>query len=133
MAELRDREVDLRSAPDSIPDGARDVVRTRVARLPAPARRALETAAVIGSDFDELLFNAVADEHARAGLDEAVASGFLQRAGRRLLFTHDIVRGAIATTGSRNTPNCTGGQARRWNSSTSPILTPCWRTWRTTS
>jgi hypothetical protein len=82
-----------------IPSGVEDVIRGRLARLSAPARRALQIASVLGREHDARLGAALIGSHgvgnAASALDEAEALGFLARAGGNLRLSHALVRDAI--------------------------------------
>jgi predicted ATPase/DNA-binding SARP family transcriptional activator len=80
------------------PKGLRDVIGHRIARLSAPARRALRVAAVAGSTFSFVLLERAlgAQSGALDALDEAVAAGLLAEAGHGdYAFAHALVREAI--------------------------------------
>lgn len=84
----------------SVPVGVRDVVRHRLARLPAAARSLLATLAVVGmeTDVDVLLALADAPEASQfEAVEQALLAGLLiePRPGR-LAFAHGIVREAIS-------------------------------------
>jgi DNA-binding SARP family transcriptional activator/class 3 adenylate cyclase len=78
------------------PEGLRQVIGQRVARLSAPAGRALSVAAVAGVTFSFALLERVLDEGVLDALDEAVAAGLLTEAGRgEHAFAHALVRQTI--------------------------------------
>ncbi|MFD2466560.1 BTAD domain-containing putative transcriptional regulator [Amycolatopsis silviterrae] len=78
-------------AEGDLPDGARDVVRNRIAALPEHVRTVLGKAAVIGADVDLGLLGDVLDE-----LETAVQAGFLTESGPRAFrFAHSLVRDAV--------------------------------------
>ena len=86
---------DLAAAELDVPEGLRQVIRQRVARLSEPARGALAVAAVAGPRFSLALLEAVLGE--RPGLldalDESVAAGLLTEAGPgEYAFAHALVR-----------------------------------------
>jgi DNA-binding winged helix-turn-helix (wHTH) protein/tetratricopeptide (TPR) repeat protein len=89
-------------AASVLPVGVRQAIRARLAKLPGGARELLETASVIGREFDLDLLRAVrsgvdADADGRT-LENAAATGLLERpraqAGR-LRFAHILVRDAL--------------------------------------
>jgi DNA-binding CsgD family transcriptional regulator len=88
----------LRSGADGVPPTVRDAVLVRVARLPDPARQALEAAAAIGSRVEPALLLGVVQRAGapRWGVEEAVAAGFLVWQERDLAFRHDLARAAIS-------------------------------------
>jgi hypothetical protein len=93
-------ELERRSdAAPVIASGVDDVIRGRLARLSAPARRALQIASVLGREHDAQIGAALIASHgvgdAAAALDEAEALGFLTRAGGRHRLSHALVRDAI--------------------------------------
>ena len=87
--------------PPPIPSGVEDVIRGRLARLSAPARRALQIASVLGREHDaRVAFELIASHgigDAEAALAEAEALGFIARAvtNDHLRLSHAIVRDAI--------------------------------------
>ncbi|NUR62453.1 MAG: AAA family ATPase [Catenulispora sp.] len=83
----------LQAQTRGVPASARDVVLARAARLDAPARGALETAALLGAKVELPLLAALSDA---AGLDGLLASGLLVADGMWLCFRHEIARLAIA-------------------------------------
>ncbi|WP_169951556.1 BTAD domain-containing putative transcriptional regulator [Microbispora sp. H11081] len=88
--------VDGPSAAHALPPGVRDLIRRRLARLPATARTTLRTAAVLGreADADVLVALPGADEETVLdGLEAGVLSGLLEepRPGR-VRFAHVLVR-----------------------------------------
>jgi len=85
--------------PALIPTGVEEVIRGRLSRLSAPARRALQIASVLGREHDARLGAELIASHgvgdADAALDEAEALGFVVRAGARRRLSHALVRDAI--------------------------------------
>ena len=84
----------------SSPEGVREVVSQRLARLNQPASELLELAAVAGAEFDLELVAAsgLTDAELHQALEEAVAHGMIEEvASRRLAyrFTHELVRRAL--------------------------------------
>jgi DNA-binding SARP family transcriptional activator/class 3 adenylate cyclase/tetratricopeptide (TPR) repeat protein len=80
------------------PERLRHVILQRVARLSAPARRALSVAAVAGATFSFVLLERVLGEGSGVldALDEAVAAGLLTEAGHgEHAFAHALVRQTI--------------------------------------
>jgi DNA-binding SARP family transcriptional activator len=90
--------VGVTAAQLEVPEGLRHVVGHRVARLSAPAGRALSVAAVAGPTFSFVLLERVLGERPGVldALDEAVAAGLLIEAGPgRHAFAHALVRQTI--------------------------------------
>jgi DNA-binding SARP family transcriptional activator len=86
------------AAPDAVPAGVRDVVRSRLTRLPERARTVLRAAAVQGTDVDlDVLVRLVGDEEAVLdGVEAALLAGFLAEDGSgRLRFAHALVQEAL--------------------------------------
>jgi DNA-binding SARP family transcriptional activator len=82
----------------ALPEGLRQVIRQRVARLSKPARRALGVAAVAGPGFSLALLERVLGEPSELldGLDEAIAAGVLTESGPgEYAFAHALVRQTI--------------------------------------
>ncbi|MFI7043851.1 BTAD domain-containing putative transcriptional regulator [Streptosporangium sandarakinum] len=84
------------AAARALPPGVRDLIRRRIARLPATAQTALRDAAIIGRDVDVdvLLAMAGADEDALLeGMEAGVLTGLLDEpAPGRVRFAHVLVR-----------------------------------------
>jgi DNA-binding SARP family transcriptional activator len=90
------------AAADAIPAGVRDVLRRRVARLPAPARTVLGQAAVLGRevDIDTLVRLAGATGGSEDGVLDALELGVLaglltEPAPGRVRFAHALVRDTL--------------------------------------
>jgi hypothetical protein len=88
-------------AVSEVPQGVRDVLRRRLALLPADARAAVQLAAVAGPESDVALLADASDadeETVLAGLDSAVAADLLTepRPGR-VRFVHALVRDTVYT------------------------------------
>jgi DNA-binding CsgD family transcriptional regulator len=82
------------------PEGVREVVSQRLARLDASTTGLLELAAVAGPEFDLAIVRRAAPDDAalHVALDQAVASGMIEEAPARRLtyrFTHELVRRAL--------------------------------------
>ncbi len=77
-----------------IPATVRDAVLARVAPLSAPARAALDAAAVIGSPVDPALLEQVAAP-ALDAIDECLTVGVLRAEGPALAFRHELAREAV--------------------------------------
>ncbi|GAB3736448.1 hypothetical protein GCM10027598_63450 [Amycolatopsis oliviviridis] len=84
------------AALDAVPPGVRDVVRHRVEALPDEARGVVRRAAVIGTDVDLDVLEALAGETALDAVEIVVRHGFLtERAPRRFRFAHALVRDTL--------------------------------------
>ncbi|MFD4431719.1 BTAD domain-containing putative transcriptional regulator [Nocardia sp. NPDC058497] len=83
----------------AVPDGVRDVLSRRIARLPAGAARALRLAAVWGDDidFDTLLELTAEPEDTLIDLiDTVTVAGLVRIAGTdRITFAHALIRDAV--------------------------------------
>jgi DNA-binding CsgD family transcriptional regulator/tetratricopeptide (TPR) repeat protein len=87
------REI-LEAGWPSVPPTVRDAVGARLARASAGARRAVESAAVIGARVESSLLTWVlADTQTSA--DECIATGILTPDGPGLRFRHELVRMAV--------------------------------------
>ena len=89
---------DLAAGELEVPEGLRQVIRHRVARLSEPARRALAVGAVAGPSFTLALLEAVLGSQAGLldGLDQAISAGLLAEAGPgEYAFAHALVRQTI--------------------------------------
>jgi class 3 adenylate cyclase len=82
-----------------IPDGVRDVIGRRLDRLSPVANDVLQTAAVIGRDFDLAVVERLVDHDRDAiveALDDAVDARLVYEAGiARYTFAHALVRSAL--------------------------------------
>lgn len=84
------------SADGKLPDGVRDAVRGRLARLSPECRALVSTAAALGSEMDPAALAAVRGRDlgvVLAAVDEAVAAGIVGE-GPAHRFTHDLIREA---------------------------------------
>jgi DNA-binding CsgD family transcriptional regulator len=81
------------------PEGVREVVSHRLARLRAPTISLLELAAVAGPEFDlSVVGHGLTDSELNAALEQAVAHGMIEEvpSGRLAYqFTHELVRRAL--------------------------------------
>ncbi len=82
------------------PEGVREVVSQRLARLSTPATSLLELAAVAGPEFDLEIVEAsgLAKAELHAALQQGVAHGMIEEVESRRLayrFTHELVRRAL--------------------------------------
>ncbi|MET7371739.1 BTAD domain-containing putative transcriptional regulator [Micromonospora arida] len=85
----------------AVPPGVRDVIRHRLAQLPASTRTVLRQAAVLGRDLDPDVLGVLAGDPTTAldAVDRALAAGFLteRESDGRLRFTHILVRDTLYT------------------------------------
>ncbi|GGO24597.1 BTAD domain-containing putative transcriptional regulator [Micromonospora parathelypteridis] len=83
----------------AVPPGVRDVIRHRLAQLPAPTRTVLRQAAVLGRDLDPEVLSALAGDPSAVldAVDRALQAGFLseRETDGRLRFTHILVRDTL--------------------------------------
>ncbi|MFG3554409.1 BTAD domain-containing putative transcriptional regulator [Micromonospora sp. NPDC047557] len=83
----------------AVPPGVRDVIRHRLAQLPAPTRTVLRQAAVLGRDVDPAVLGALTGDPAALldAVDRALQAGFLteREPDGRLRFTHILVRDTL--------------------------------------
>ena len=83
------------------PEGVREVVAQRIARVAAGTRDLLDLAATIGPLFDAEVVRVAGDLERSAllvAVDEAVSNGLIEEAGERgfsYRFTHELVRRAV--------------------------------------
>jgi DNA-binding SARP family transcriptional activator len=89
-----------------VPEGVRDVVAQRVARLPEGGRRLLSSAAVLGRVIEPADAAALAGESLDEALDHldlALAVGLLEEDGDRYVFAHALTRETLyaATSAAR--------------------------------
>ncbi len=87
----------LASGWPSVPPTVRDAVAARLARSGPGARRAVETAAVIGTRVNRALLSSVL-AGSFAVVDESVTTGILVTDGTGLRFRHELVRMAVETS-----------------------------------
>jgi DNA-binding CsgD family transcriptional regulator/tetratricopeptide (TPR) repeat protein len=81
---------------DAVPATVRDVVLTRAARLPAPGRRVLQAAAVLGRSVPhELLAAVTGPADLDAGLAAAVTHRLLEPRGDGYLFRHPLIQETV--------------------------------------
>ncbi|MEV4468174.1 BTAD domain-containing putative transcriptional regulator [Nonomuraea sp. NPDC049504] len=90
----------LRGSEQAVPDGVRDVIERRVARLPEETRALLRAASVAGRDVGAGLLESVTDstaEQVMTSLEPAVATGLLVEPpdGADYRFAHALVREAL--------------------------------------
>ncbi|MET8357694.1 BTAD domain-containing putative transcriptional regulator [Micromonospora sp. NPDC005171] len=83
----------------AVPPGVRDVIRHRLAQLPAPTRTVLRQAAVLGRDLAPDVLGALTGDPTAAldAVDRALTAGFLteRESDGRLRFTHILVRDTL--------------------------------------
>ncbi|MDX3659931.1 AAA family ATPase [Streptomyces sp. ID05-26A] len=80
----------------SVPAGVRDVLRHRLAGLPAQARTVLRQASVLGRDVEVDLLAALAGHDVLDALDLAIEAGFVvEVAPGHARFTHALVRDTV--------------------------------------
>ncbi|WP_439657315.1 BTAD domain-containing putative transcriptional regulator [Lentzea sp. HUAS TT2] len=80
----------------SVPAGVRDVLRHRLAGLPAEARTVLRQASVLGRDVEVDLLAALAGHDVLDALDLAIEAGFVVEVGPgHARFTHALVRDTV--------------------------------------
>jgi DNA-binding winged helix-turn-helix (wHTH) protein/tetratricopeptide (TPR) repeat protein len=92
--------VDISLSELAIPDDARRIVLSRMARLGDATREVLTVAAVIGEQFDAQLLDAVTRERdvdVYHALDEAESASLISGDAGGYRFTHDLVRQAVVT------------------------------------
>jgi tetratricopeptide (TPR) repeat protein len=77
----------------TLPPTVRDVVAARLARLSTATRRAMETAALIGTRVSLPLLSSVLDG---TSVDECLASGILAADENEVRFRHELVRMTVA-------------------------------------
>ena len=87
----------LASGWPSVPPTVRDAVGARLARSSPGTRRAVETAAVMGTRVNRALLSSVLDG-SFAAVDECVTTGILVPDGTGLRFRHELVRMAVETS-----------------------------------
>jgi DNA-binding SARP family transcriptional activator/tetratricopeptide (TPR) repeat protein len=92
--------------PEAVPQGAREVIERRAARLPEETRTLLDAAAVAGREVDIELLEALTDtpaEEVMAWLEPAVATGLLIEppSGPDYRFSHALVRETLYARLSR--------------------------------
>jgi DNA-binding CsgD family transcriptional regulator/tetratricopeptide (TPR) repeat protein len=92
---LADAVADLGS-----PEGVREVVSQRLARLSTSTATLLELAAVAGTEFDLTVIaqSGLADADLHAAIDQAIAHGMIEEVparGLKYRFTHELVRRAL--------------------------------------
>jgi DNA-binding CsgD family transcriptional regulator len=81
---------------DAVPVTVREVLLTRAARLPPPARRVLQAAAVLGRSVPHDLLAAITDPADLAtGLPAAVAHRLLEPGGDGYLFRHPLIQESV--------------------------------------
>jgi DNA-binding SARP family transcriptional activator len=89
------REVLRHLAETGLPEGVRDVVRARLARLREPCQRLLALAAVAGPELDLPLLEragGIAREELVDAVEEAESAGLLVEAEDRYAFAHALIR-----------------------------------------
>jgi DNA-binding CsgD family transcriptional regulator len=85
-------------APDEplpVPAGLRALVRTRLARLPAPTRESLLAVAALSRPTVALAAAAGRGERALADLEQAARAGVIAREGERIRFTHPLLASTL--------------------------------------
>jgi DNA-binding CsgD family transcriptional regulator len=84
------------TGPETVPATVRDVLLTRAARLPAPGRRVVQAAALVGRSVPHELLAAVTDpDDLDAGLLAAVAHRLLEAHGDGYRFRHPLIQETV--------------------------------------
>jgi DNA-binding CsgD family transcriptional regulator len=83
----------LHCEPGALPETVRDAILAKTVGLSAPARDALDAAAVLGHTYARLI--EIVAECSSEAVDECVAAGLLVDDGQRQSFRHDLGRQAI--------------------------------------
>lgn len=80
--------------PDTLPDSVEGVIATHLDRLPAPSRRLLRAASVLGMTVDRAMLRAVLDEPIadEDAIWDELAEFIAPGADGMLQFTHDLIR-----------------------------------------
>ncbi|MGI5522289.1 BTAD domain-containing putative transcriptional regulator [Micromonospora sp. CA-259024] len=103
----------------AVPPGVRDVIRHRLAQLPAPTRTVLRQAAVLGRDLDPEVLSALAGDSATVldAVDRALQAGFLteREIDGRLRFTHILVRDTLYA-------DLSGPRRAAWHAAVAEVL-----------
>lgn len=86
----RERPLDPEQ-PLPVPENLRELVRKRLARLPAPAREAALVASALSRPTVALVEAALAGRTRTMALEKAIDAGVLQLEGERLRFTHPLL------------------------------------------
>ena len=92
------RVLDASSEEWSLPDGARDLLRARLAQVSEVGRQLLAAAAVLGRSFDAdavRLTSGRAEEEVVAGLEELAAHGLIGERGQHYDFSHETLRALV--------------------------------------
>ena len=112
------------TAAGGVPATVRDVLLTRAARLPAPGRRVLQAAAVLGRSVPHELLAAVTDPaDLDAGLPAAVAHRLLQPHGDRYLFRHPLIQETVYADVLPAVRRDLHARAAAWLEATGPAAT----------
>ncbi|SFR25793.1 DNA-binding transcriptional activator of the SARP family [Lentzea waywayandensis] len=102
----------------SVPAGVRDVLRHRLAGLPAQARTVLHQASVLGRDVEVDLLAALAGHDVLDALDLAIEAGFVvEVAPGHIRFTHALVRDTLYEDVSLT-------RRARWHAALTEVLPP---------
>ncbi|MEO3783156.1 BTAD domain-containing putative transcriptional regulator [Actinocorallia sp. B10E7] len=86
------------AAVHGVPSGVGDVLRRRVARLPAAAQTVLRTAAVVGRDVDPDLLTEICgvdEDTVLDALEAALVTGLMTESPTRTRFAHVLVRDTL--------------------------------------
>ncbi|WP_330276454.1 AAA family ATPase [Lentzea sp. NBC_00516] len=102
----------------SVPAGVRDVLRHRLAGLPAQARTVLHQASVLGRDVEVDLLAALAGHDVLDALDLVIEAGFVvEVAPGHVRFTHALVRDTLYEDVSLT-------RRARWHAAVAEVLRP---------
>ncbi|WP_083975378.1 AfsR/SARP family transcriptional regulator [Herbidospora daliensis] len=98
LLRLLDSEHRLGTAAEGVPDGVREVIGRRVARLPETTQEVLRAAAVLGREAEVDVLERVTGsdaEQVMSRLEPAVGTGLLVESGDGYRFSHALVRDAL--------------------------------------
>ena len=111
----------LHNSQDAVPGSIQPLMQARIDKLKPQAKRALQTASILGQNFSPDALRHLLDDTAFNGAD-LVASALVKPLGQQYLFAHALIRDAVYGSLLRARRKELHGKAAAWYASRDPTL-----------